>query len=317
VGIGEVLFDVFEDGVEALGGAPLNVAVHAHQLAAPLGLGEGIVVSSVGSDPYGKRLLASLQERGMSIRYIAVDPRHPTGSVSVFMRNGEPGYQIAAETAWDYIVPGKALDQLAAGCDAVCFGSLAQRSPVSRGTIQRFLENAPLAVRLYDVNLRRNSLTGEEGYSAEIVDTSCQLATIIKANSTELISVCKLLGIGLSLDESQNGIRRRLEMLLARFPVKAIVLTRGGEGTVLFTRNEEISLDVAAIPPEKLHPVGAGDASSAGILFGLALGWEESRAVDLANRMGAWVASQPPATPALPDSILEYVRDALRLQASI
>jgi len=228
VGIGEVLFDVFEDGTQALGGAPLNVAVHAHQLAAPLGLGEGIVVSSVGSDLHGERLVASLQGRGMSTCYLGADPRHQTGSVAVFIRNGEPGYQIAADAAWDYIVPSEALDRLAAGSDAVCFGSLAQRSPVSRSTIRRFLENATLAVRLYDVNLRRNTITGEEGYNAEIVETSCQLATIIKANSTELITVCKLLGIGLSSDESEGGIRRRLEMLLARFPAKAIVLTRGG-----------------------------------------------------------------------------------------
>src|SRR5712692_1292401 len=111
VGIGEVLFDVFEDGTDALGGAPLNVTVHTHQLAAPLGLGEGIVVSCVGSDPHGERLLASLQGCGMSTRCVGTDPRHRTGSVSVFMRNGEPGYQIAADTAWDYIAPAESLDR--------------------------------------------------------------------------------------------------------------------------------------------------------------------------------------------------------------
>jgi hypothetical protein len=53
VGIGEVLYDVFEDGTETLGGAPLNFAVHVHQLARQLGIGQGIVVSSINSDQRG------------------------------------------------------------------------------------------------------------------------------------------------------------------------------------------------------------------------------------------------------------------------
>jgi fructokinase len=310
VGIGEVLFDVFEDGRQALGGAPLNVAVHAHQLAAALGLGEGIVVSSVGHDAPGQQLLSAIRARAMSTRYITIDHQHPTGRVSVFIRDGEPGYQIELPAAWDYIAPSDSLDVLATQCHAVCFGSLAQRSPVSRDTIRRFLEKASQAVRLYDVNLRQNTVSGEKGYSAEIVDSSCRLATVIKANQSELTTICKLLGIDASSGPVASGNRRRLESLLARFPVRAVVLTRGGEGTLLFTRDREISVDVTPIPQEQLHPVGAGDASSAGILLALALGWEEARAVDLANRMGAWVASQPPATPMLPASVIDYVRQS-------
>jgi len=316
VGIGEVLFDVFEDGRQALGGAPLNVAVHAHQLAAALGLGEGIVVSSVGNDAPGQQLLAAIRARAMSTRYIGIDPEHPTGRVSVFIRDGEPGYQIELPAAWDYIAPSDSLDALAAQCHAVCFGSLAQRSPVSRDTVRRFLEGAPQAVRLYDVNLRQNTVSGEKGYSAEIVDTSCRLATVIKANQSELMTICQLLGIDAS-DLTEGGNRRRLESLLARFPVRAVVLTRGGDGTLLFTRDREISVNVTPIPQEQLHPVGAGDASSAGILIGLALGWDDARAVDLANRMGAWVASQPPATPMLPDSIMDHVRQTKSARPSV
>jgi fructokinase len=317
VGIGEVLFDVFEDGRQALGGAPLNVAVHAHQLAVALGKGEGIMVSSVGHDAAGTQLLSALCARGMSTRYITIDDQHPTGRVSVFIRYGEPGYQIEFPAAWDYIAPSDSLDALAVQCHAVCFGSLAQRSPVSRGAIRRFLERAPQAVRLYDVNLRQNTISGEKGYSAEIVDTSCRLATVIKANQSELMTMCEMLGLDTSTQPTESGHRRRLELLLARYPVRAVVLTRGGEGTLLFTRDREISVDAMPIPQDQLHPVGAGDASSAGILLGLVLGWEEARAVDLANRMGAWVVSQPPATPKLPDEIIDFVRHAARARPAV
>jgi fructokinase len=307
-GIGEVLFDVFENGTDALGGAPLNAAVHAHQLAAPLGLGEGVMVSAVGADAQGERLLAALSERGMTTRYIQRDPLNPTGHVSVFMRGGQPGYQIAAGSAWDFIEYDDSLGELAARCDAVCFGSLAQRSEVSCKTIRRFLEQAPQAQRMYDVNLRRNTLTGEEGYSAEIVDTSCRLATLVKMNAAELFEICELLGLARSEPESKAGALRRMELLLARYEVEAVVLTRDARGTLLFARDGEFTAEALPVPPERAHPVGAGDACAAGILFALAMGWERPSAVDLANRMGAWVASQLPATPPLPPAILDFVR---------
>jgi fructokinase len=316
VGIGEVLYDVFEDGSETLGGAPLNVAVHAHQLARQLGIGEGIVASCVSSDSRGMRILDSLNRLGMSTRYIANDPCHPTGVVSVFMRNGEPGYQIEAGAAWDYLADSGALRELAARSDAVCFGSLAQRASTSRETIRQFLQNAPQAIRLYDVNLRRNTLTGEAGYSPEVIETSCQSATIIKTNWSELLAVFKLLGIECAADEDVSGIRRRMELLLARYPVQTIVVTRGAEGTVVATRDGGFDLCSPFVSVSKPHPVGAGDACSAGILLGFTLGWDISPTMELANRMGAHVATQPSATPPLSDSVLEFARAQMRREPS-
>ncbi|MGA8030414.1 MAG: PfkB family carbohydrate kinase [Bryobacteraceae bacterium] len=302
VGLGEVLFDVFEDGTETLGGAPLNVAVHAHQLASPLGLGEGVVASRIGADPHGSQILDLLHSRGMSTGYVETDSEHPTGTVSVFMRDGEPGYQIESGAAWDFISASEFLDELAEKCDAVCFGSLAQRSPASRESIQRFVRKAKNAVRLYDVNLRRNTLTNEAGYSAEVIEESCELATMMKLNGGELVEICDMFGMD-----------RGIESLLTRFPVEAVILTRGAEGTALITRSGEFTGHAPPAPLLDAHPVGAGDACAAGILFGSVLGWHPDDAIDLANRMGTWVASQLSATPLLPDSILAFVREKIRI----
>src|SRR5579872_2999421 len=290
VGIGEVLSDVFEDGTEALGGAPLNVAVHAHQLAEALGIGQGAVVSCVGRDARGARLVSDLHSRGMTTKYIGSDPVHPTGHVSVLMHN----------------------DELAATCEAVCFGSLAQRSPVSRATILRFLGNAGHALRLFDINLRRNTLSGEEFYDAGIIESSCRLATMIKANASELILVCRLLGIDSSLNEDEAGLRRGAEMLLSRFPAEAVVVTQGALGAAWYGRKGEARAAVIPVAANQLHPVGAGDASSAAILVGCSLGWEPPAILELANRMGAWVASQIPATPPLGPGVLAFARDMRR-----
>jgi fructokinase len=312
VGIGEVLYDRFEDGTETLGGAPLNFAVHVHQLASRLSVGHGIIVSCINSDQRGHKVLDSLHRLGMSTRYVGKDPSHRTGLVSVFMRNNEPGYQIEDEAAWDYITDRLALKDLASQCDAVCFGSLAQRSSASRDTIRSFLKNAPQAIRLYDVNLRRNTLTGEAGYSPEIVAYSCQAATIIKANQSELFAILDLLGIDCPAGHTLDGIRSRMELLLTHFPAQAIVVTRGAEGTIVLSRSGELDLSTPAATEGVPHPVGAGDACSAGILFGIALGWDIHSTMELANQMGADVASHPSATPPLSARTLNFAHARLQ-----
>lgn len=312
VGIGEVLFDVFEDGTETLGGAPLNFAVHVHQLASHLGVGQGVVVSSINSDARGYKIIESLEERQMSARYIETAKSHPTGRVSVFMQNEVPGYQIEVGAAWDYMTEKPELKELAKQCSAVCYGSLAQRNEVSRKTIRNFLADAPQkAIRLYDVNLRQNTLTGEAWYSREIIDYCCQTATIIKTNQSELFEVLDILGAECNADNSLLGIKVRMEVLLTRFPARMIVLTRGGEGAIVLNRDGEFDV-TAPIPIEgKPHPVGAGDACSAGIIFGITLGWDIYRTMELANRMGADVAVHPSATPPLSKGTLDFARAQL------
>ncbi|MEJ2110429.1 MAG: PfkB family carbohydrate kinase [Acidobacteriota bacterium] len=309
VGIGEVLFDVFEDGTETLGGAPLNVAVHAHQLARQLDIGHGIIASCVGTDQRGYKILDALLQLRMPTRYVGTDSCHPTGLVSVFMRDGEPGYQIESGVAWDFMTDTPALEGLAGRCSAVCFGSLAQRSVPSRETIRSFLRNAPQAVRLYDVNLRQNKLTGETGYSPEIVDYGCRAATIIKANQFELFAILGLLGMSCPADPTPDGIRCGMELLLARFPARAIVVTRSAEGTLALDRNGTFDQSVPSVIEGSPYPVGAGDACSAGILFGITLGWDLHTTMELANRMGADVAAHASATPPLSDGTLRFARE--------
>jgi fructokinase len=311
VGIGEVLYDVFEDGTESLGGAPLNFAVHAHQLSKQLGIGHGTIVSRIGSDQRGRRILDSLHTLGISTRYLGKDESHPTGSVSVFMKNGEPGYQIEVGAAWDYLEDRPQFKDLAGQCNGVCFGSLAQRSLLSRDSIRAFLQNAPQAIRLYDVNLRQNTLTGECGYSPEIVAYSCRMATIIKANRPELFLVLDLLGIACPVDRTINGIQLSMGMLLTHFPAKAIIVTLGAEGTIALSRNGEFDLSTPVTTIGTPHPVGAGDACSAGILLGVTLGWDIHTTMELANRMGADVATHPSATPPLSDETLSFAQTQL------
>ena len=101
-------------------------------------------------------------------------------------------------------------------------------------------------------------------------------------------------------------------MLLERFPSQAIVTTRGAEGTIALWRNGEFDLSTPAATEGTHYPVGAGDACSAGILFGMTLGWDLHATMELANRMGADVAAHPSATSPLSKNTLNFAREQLR-----
>lgn len=304
VGIGEALFDVFPDG-ERLGGAPLNVAVAADQLA-QVRDGRGVLVSRVGQDELGERALAELQQRGLSIDYIETDPDRVTGRVYVdFDIEGHPTYEIVRDVAWDVIQFDPDLEDLAPRCEAVCFGTLAQRDGQSRNTIHRFLDmTTHRATLLFDVNLR------PPFYDHGIIQRSCERATIVKLNEQELPTVADLMGVS-APGEGEAKVEAQIKALIQKFELEAVVLTRGAEGTRLYTASGMYEGASAHYEPaEGADPVGAGDACSAAIMVGRVLRMPPQTIVDLANHCGAYVASQPGATPALPETILEMVKPA-------
>jgi adenosine kinase len=68
--------------------------------------------------------------------------------------------------------------------------------------------------------------------------------------------------------------------------IGAVIVTRGGEGSVLYTRGGRI--DVAAVKAGKVvDPTGCGDAYRAGLLYGMARGWEWRRCARLGSVMGS------------------------------
>lgn len=296
VGLGESLFDVFPDRA-ILGGAPLNVAYHAHQLCSASG-GRGLVASRAGTDELGQRMLDELRIRNLSAEFVQIDNAHPTGRVDIALRDGEPTYNFLADVAWDHLEWTPAWQRLAETCDAVVFGTLAQRCPTSRATVQRFVAIARQAIRLFDVNLRVTY------FDADSLRRGAELATAIKLNADELPIVLQLLGLKPDDEQSSDGAKR----LLRTFEpsgLQSVVVTHGEQGTELLTGDASVRGPVARF---KRHPqadnVGAGDACSAGMLWGWLNGWSPEQTVTLANRLGAFVASQPGATPLIPRDIL-------------
>ncbi|MGH9592798.1 MAG: carbohydrate kinase family protein, partial [Bryobacteraceae bacterium] len=68
--------------------------------------------------------------------------------------------------------------------------------------------------------------------------------------------------------------------------VKALIITLGGEGSVIHADGREIRIP-AAQPTEVLDPTGCGDAYRAGLLHGIQQGWDWDTAGRLASLLGA------------------------------
>ena len=155
VGIGEALWDILPEG-RKIGGAPANFAYHMSQF----GL-RSCAVSAVGDDEAGRELRNQLREK--RVGHMLETVPFPTGTVEVTLDGaGIPSYEIRQGVAWDNIPFTPQIEELARHTRAACFGSLAQRSPVSHRTIGRFLETMPDGegqYKVFDINLRQHFYT--------------------------------------------------------------------------------------------------------------------------------------------------------------
>lgn len=285
VGIGEVLWDVFPDG-EHFGGAPANVVMHAAALGA-----EAFMISAVGPDARGDAALARLDAAGVNRTGVTRLLGHPTGVVNVRVdANGQPSFEIAADVAWDYIPWSRDVELIAKSAEAICFGTLAQRSGVSRSTIKRAVRaTLRREWRLFDVNLRQNY------FDEDVVLTSLDMANAIKLNVEELPVIARLCRL------SAEGVVEQLKMLCEWFGLRIAALTRGSAGSVLVTPDEvcECAAPITLIR----DTVGAGDAFTATLLVGLLHRRTLAEISERANAVAAYVCSQPGATPPIPAAL--------------
>ncbi|MGA8617340.1 MAG: carbohydrate kinase [Candidatus Sulfotelmatobacter sp.] len=280
IGLGELLWDLFACGKQ-LGGAPANFAYITNLLG-----DEGIPASRVGDDALGDEALARLAQLGVSAAFVQTDPDHPTGAVKVEIGDGgQPRFEILEPVAWDFMEWAADWQQLASQADAVCFGSLAQRSALSRTTIRSFLHTTRReAVRVFDVNLRQNF------YSKEVLEESMKLATIVKLNHEELPRIMRIF-------EFENcGEQESARRLLSLHNLKLVCITRGNRGSLLKSSDEDN--EHPGFEVKIADTVGAGDAFTAALVHGYLRKTPLAQINDTANRVGAWVASQSGATPA-------------------
>lgn len=293
VGLGEILWDLLPSGPQ-LGGAPANFAYCSHLLG-----NQGIIASRVGNDQLGKGIREVLEEARITDQFLQSDNFQPTGTVHVQVdSSGQPQFEITQPVAWDYLEWTKDWQALAKSADAVCFGSLAQRSEKSRTTILDFLHaTRPTAVRMFDVNLR------QKFYSTEIIAQSLRRANAMKLNHDEVPRVKELLAM------TERDDTAFCRILIEQFDLKLVCITRGANGSLLCDRREVH--EHAGYRVSVKNTVGAGDAFTAALIHEYLRQRTLADMNDTANRMGAWVASHSGAMPESPAGGLDRVLDGL------
>jgi fructokinase len=292
VGIGELLWDCFDDKRKP-GGAPANVAFHAKQLGM-----NATIVSRVGADPLGNEILGFLQAHELDTAHIQADQIHPTGTVTVEMvRADHPQYTIHENVAWDHIEFNEQLRAVCASADAICFGTLAQRSPVSRRTILDCINAANHAIKIYDVNLR------PPHYNRKTIEASLHACDIAKFNDEESEVLAALLEL------ANAGLEEFAAAMLAKFELDAVCITRGGQGSLVLTADE---CATAPSPTIKVaDTVGAGDAFTAALAYAQLNHLSAKTTAHFANQIAGNVAAQFGAMPRLDAGIIaEFIQTA-------
>lgn len=286
VGIGELVWDHLPDATLP-GGAPANFAYHSRQLGA-----EGVVVTAVGSDTPGDRLITWLADVGVDAGAVQRNC-FPTGGVTVRLTSdGQPQYRIHEDAAWDHLEWTPALAALAKRADGVCVGSLGQRSPRSRETIRRFLAATRRdCLRMFDLNLR------EPHFGPRVLHETLDLIDVLKLNDEEWPFVAD----HFRLDRNPiDGCRALLSMA----GLKMIALTRGAAGSVLIT--SAATHELPAPPVRVVDTVGAGDAFNATLCVGLLRGLPLTRVQAHATAVAGHVCTYAGATPSLPGELASF-----------
>mgnify|MGYP001772272132 CR=1 FL=1 len=282
VGIGEALWDVLPEG-KKIGGAPANFAYHVSQF----GL-ESCAVSAVGDDELGKEIRSNFEEKKLQTLIETVP--YPTGTVQVEIdKLGVPQYDIKENVAWDNIPFTPQIEELAHRTKAICFGSLAQRSKVSRNTIEQFIEAMPKTedtLIVFDVNLRQSF------YSREVLDRSMKRCNVLKINDEELITISRMLGY------QGTDLQSKCWILLGRYHLKMLILTCGVNGSYVFTPG---SMSFIATPKVTVaDTVGAGDSFTGAFVASILKGLSVADAHQKAVNVSAFVCTQRGAMPTLP-----------------
>lgn len=268
--IGEVLWDHLPYG-KRLGGAPYNFICHAQTLGA-----EGYLISSVGNDDAGAEIRQQFQLSGLTDKYVVTDTTHPTGSVMISIdKSDQPEYIITNGVAYDYLPLLPEFESLAGGLDAVCFGTLAQRSEISEKTIRKFLDSiCRPALKILDINLR------QPFYNKAIIEESLRLCSILKLNVHELDVVAGILDI-------KGDQQRVVNSLKSKYDLDMVALTRGENGSSIYCGGHEYRH--CGFKVKVRDTVGAGDAFTAALVIGILRSDPIDKISEDANRIASQV----------------------------
>jgi fructokinase len=278
VAYGEVLWDLLPSG-SVLGGAPLNFAYRINSLGY-----RGVMISQLGNDVFGDQALEQMIALGMDAAFIQRTSDYPTGTVAITLdERKNPDFTIIPNVAYDYIRHTAEMDALVRKAECLCFGTVAQRSEVSRKTLEKLLDAFSGKYALFDINLRKNC------YTAEVVKASLARSNILKLNDHEMAVVAQMYGV------PDTSIPKFADGLFQKTALHYCLVTLGERGAFAASNAGE-KVYTPAYRVNLVDTCGSGDAFTAGFLYALLENKGLKQACKFGNALGAIVAEQHGAT---------------------
>jgi len=268
---GEALFDQFPDGQQILGGAPFNVAWHLQAFNQ-----HPCFISRVGQDPKGDKIRQAMLAWGMAVDNLSSDPDHPTGTVQVTFYNGEPGYEILAGQAYDFIA---APADSGRNYDVIYHGTLALRNGVSEQALLELTARHCGKVFI-DVNLRA------PWWQKEAVKRWIGKADWAKLNHEELTHLAL----------PQATLQETMRLFLAQHELEALVVTCGSQGALAVNQAGEFIKVAPTADLAVVDTVGAGDAFAAVLLLGMQQSWPLQLTMERAQSFASALVTKRGAT---------------------
>ncbi len=274
VAFGEILWDLLPQG-RTLGGAPFNFAYRVNSLG-----DVAYPVSRLGRDTLGREASRLVDSFGIDTSCLQWDDSLPTGTVQVFFDpQNSPDYFIVPSVAYDFIESTPELEQVVSTADCLCFGTLIQRSETSRRSLQRLLPKADSALKLLDVNLRKDC------YTPETVRQSLEAADVVKLNDKEAPLVGEMMQL------APRPLPELARELVRHWSLDSVVVTLGEKGALAASSKGEV-VYVPGFRIQVVDSVGSGDAFSAGFIHRLLRGSSLREACLLGNILGALAATR-------------------------
>lgn len=282
---GEVLWDVFPNGAKKIGGAPLNVALRLASFG-----NEVIIVSAIGQDNDGQKLLDYIKLNGVDDRCVQIKNDYSTGEVTVTLNEkGSASYIIEHPRAWDKIELSDVLEAQVKASDAFVFGSLIARDEVSKSTLYHLVDVSNY--NIFDLNLR------PPHYSKSVLIYLMNKANFIKFNDDELYEIAYAMG------SHYKGLEQNLKFIAQKTNTAHVCVTKGAYGAVLYYNNELYYNSGYKI--NVVDTVGAGDAFLGTLISQLLANINPQEAINIASAVGAIVAQNEGANPRITKNDIE------------
>jgi fructokinase len=249
---GEALIDLVPQGpgalaglTPALGGGPYNTAVALARLGSPTAF-----CSRTSYDAFGEALLDGLRRAGVDVSGVQRGPEPTTLAVATIDENGSAAYSFYVEGTADRLFTAPA--RLPDGVRAVSFGTCSLVLEPGASAYEELLRTAAAqgVFTSLDPNIRTGLIPDADAYRARFLGWLPSV-TLLKLS-----------------EEDAGWLGGSPREWLTAGPA-AVVITRGGDGLTVFTR-DGAEHSVPAEKTDVVDTIGAGDTVNAALLHGLA-----------------------------------------------